>query len=166
MRPVITVPLVLLLAGCGGAAAPVATAPTPSPTPSPTPAVTATAPVTPEPQAPDVPHFDTPEEAMRYLADAWNAMDLVKVKHVTTSSARTQLEVMRHEATDLVLDRCTYDPYAKDYSCRFRHGFPAGYKGHDAKATYKQTDTPGTATLTVGPADRSGWYATYIESCG
>ena len=150
----IVLPVVLLLAGCGGSDAPVATAPTPTPT------------TTAEAQAAGVPHFDTPEAAMRYLADAWNAMDLVKVKHVTTSAARAQLDVMRHEATNLQLRRCTFRPTAGDYSCDFTHDFPTGYKGHDPEATYAQTDQPGTASFDVGPADRSGWYATLIESCG
>lgn len=160
MRPALLLPVVVMLAGCGGTDAPVRSAPTL------TPDATLAAPVSQEPQAPDVPHFDTPEAAMRYLAAAWNAMDIVKVKHVTTESARAALEVMRHEATDLVLKSCTYRPGGGDYSCTFTHGFPAGYRGHDASASYAQTDEPGTATLDVGPADRSGWYATYIVECG
>lgn len=164
MRPALALPVLVLLAACGGSPAPRVAGPAPSTTASPTPAPVATS--SPEPQPEGVPHFDTPEQAMRYLAAAWNAMDTVKLKHVTTRSARAALEVMRHEATNLQLDHCTLDRAEHDYDCTFTHDFPSGYRGHDPSSPYKQTDHPGTASFVVGPADRSGWYMTVLEDCG
>jgi hypothetical protein len=102
-------------------------------------------------------HFDTPEAAMVYLADAWNRGDIVSLKHVTDPEARGRLEEMHREATDLKLDHCTFTKARGDYECYFTHGFPVGYT----------SDGPiGTAEFTVGPADRPGWYMTYFVDCG
>ena len=148
--------LLVLVAACGtgsGTAAP--PSPSPSPTASPTPVV---------------PYFATPEAAMRYLAAAYNRHDLVALKHVTTPIAREALDNMRSEAIDLRLDHCTRNKDRNDYDCTFRHGFPAGYdpkaKHDDAGLGYAESTTPGTATFVVGPARRSGWYMTVLESCG
>ncbi len=107
---------------------------------------------------------------MTYLATAWNARDLVSLKHVTTPIAREALEAMRAEANDLQLVRCDRNTSRKDYECTFRHGFPAGYDPKaphdDAGLGYAEATTPGTATFVVGPAARSGWYMTVLISCG
>jgi hypothetical protein len=136
----------LLAAGCGGGTPRVSSlaAPTPTHTNTPVP-----------PKNPGV-HFDTPEAAMRYLANAWNHDDLTALKHVTDPSARGQLIGMKTEATNLTLDHCTKNA-GGDYECIFNHDYPKGYK---------TTKLHGTAEFTVGPADKPGWYMTYFESCG
>lgn len=103
-------------------------------------------------------HFDTPEESMRYLVGAYNAHDLVALKHVTTESARIDLEDMRSEAANLRFDHCTANTERGDYDCYFTHDYPPGYQGDHANN--------GTAGFTVGPADRPGWYMTVLEYCG
>lgn len=103
---------------------------------------------------------------MRYLATAWNKRDQVSLKHVTTQSARDALEVMRAEAVELRLSSCARNTDRQDYDCTFTHGFPAGYKGHPEDAGYARSADSGTATFVVGPASRSGWYMTVLESCG
>lgn len=148
--------LLALAAACSGQSASLqAPTATPTPTTSPT---------------PTVPYFATPEAAMRYLATAWNRHDLVALKHVTTQIAREALESMRTEAIDLQLVRCDRNTDRRDYDCTFRHGFPAGYDPKaphdDAGQGYAESTTPGTASFVVGPATRSGWYMTVLESCG
>jgi hypothetical protein len=148
-----TLPLLVLvlLAACGGGGASpqsqsvVFPSDEPIPTYSPTP-----------PPSSSV-HFETPESAMRYLADAWNRGDLTALKHVTDPEARARLQEMHREATDLKLDHCTYTKGRGDYECYFTHGFPVGYT-HE--------NPIGTAEFTVGPADRPGWYMTYFVDCG
>ncbi len=117
-------------------------------------------------RTPDIPYFSTPEAAMRYLADAWNRRDLVSLKHVTTPIGRESLEYMRQEAVDLRLTGCARNTDRRDYDCTFTHGFPVGYQGHPDDAGYAQSEESGTATFVVGPAIRSGWYMTVLESCG
>lgn len=139
----------LLSAGCGSSS------PAPSaggPTPTGTPTVSAAPAWTPDP----VPSFGTPEAAMRYLADAWNRLDLEALMHVTDPSAREELNAMHREATDLRLHRCLRQE-AGDYLCTFTHGFPPGYQ---------HRGTVGTAGFRVGPVRRSGWYMTVYEYCG
>ncbi|HUR12868.1 MAG TPA: hypothetical protein VM097_00095 [Mycobacteriales bacterium] len=154
MRRVLALVVLALAAACGSSSPETLSAPTPSvsPTGSPTPA--------------PIPSFTTPEAAMSYLADAWNRHDLVSLKRVTTPSAREALESMRVEAVNLQLDHCEYNKYRKDYGCSFTHDFPSGYSGRDHGIGYRQTDKPGTALFTVGPARRSGWYMTVLEECG
>ncbi|MHB8467483.1 MAG: hypothetical protein ACYDH6_00815 [Acidimicrobiales bacterium] len=105
-----------------------------------------------------LPHFDTPEAAMTYLAAAWNANDLVSLRHVTNPAARAQLDAMHSEAINLRLDHCTKRPEG-DYECTFRHDYPAA----------TPTTMPGgvgEAAFLVGPADTPGWYMTVFEHCG
>ena len=94
---------------------------------------------------------------MRYLADAWNRLDLEALMHVTDPSARGELIAMHREATDLRLDHCSPNEGLGDYECYFTHDYPKGYQGKTRN---------GTAEFTVGPARRSGWYMTAFESCG
>ena len=161
-RPaVLVIVAALVLTGCGGssddatlqapaAKPPASPSPSPSPFPSPSPSPT------PSPK-PTSPHFDSPEAAMRYLADAWNRRDIVKLKHVTDPKARAALDAMHREATNLQLDKCTFQTERRDYLCVFTHDYPA---------SYKTTKKHGTAGFTVGPADRPGWYMTVLEWCG
>jgi hypothetical protein len=105
-----------------------------------------------------VPHFGTPEEAMTYLAAAWNRGDMVNLDHVTNPSARTQLAAMHSEATDLRLSHCDRRPQG-DYVCVFDHSYPVG----------TATTLPGGvghAYFLVGPAMRPGWYMTFFQGCG
>ncbi len=116
--------------------------PAPAPTPAPVPAV---------------PHFATPEGAMRYLASAYNRIDMVALKHVTTPQGRAALYDMRAVAVNLQLVGCKANSARGDYDCTFSHDYPA--------ALHK----PGKgspAIFTVAPADRVGWYMTVLESCG
>jgi hypothetical protein len=103
------------------------------------------------------PHFDTPKAAMTYLAAAWNNNDLVSLMHVTNPAARAQLDAMHSEATNLRLDHCDQNP-AGDYTCYFKHDYPAGYIVPPGAA--------GEAIFLVGPADTPGWYMTVFKSCG
>ncbi|HEU0129720.1 MAG TPA: hypothetical protein VFQ85_01855 [Mycobacteriales bacterium] len=96
-------------------------------------------------------HFRTPEGAMRYLTRAYNARDLASLAHVTTPSARDMLVEMRKYAPDLRLTTCKADGGA--YTCEFSHAVP-------------HKTTRGSATLSVGPATRPGWYATVLVDCG
>jgi len=148
MRTAVALVAVLLAVGCGGESSPsTLSQPTTSPTPTHSPVPPTEAPV----------HFDRPEEAMRYLASAYNRHDLVELRHVTDPIARAALEDMRKEATNLQLDKCTFDDERRDYHCTFTHDYPAGYTGKSRH---------GTAGFTVGPADKPGWYMTVLEYCG
>ena len=106
------------------------------------------------------PHFDTPEAAMRYLADAWNRDDIVSLKHVTDPSARAQLAAMHDVAVNLRLDHCDKRVAEGDYECTFTHDFPP-----NASTTVPMEDDHGTAAFIVGPADKPGWYMTVFEYC-
>jgi len=106
------------------------------------------------------PHFDSPEAAMRYLAAAWNANDLVALRHVTDPGARQQLDDMHTEAIDLRLDRCEARQGLGDYTCYFDHEYPSSYPVENRRAD------GGQAVFLVGPADTPGWYMTVFESCG
>jgi hypothetical protein len=142
-----TLPLFVLclLAACGGGPSSTLLS-SPSPTGSPS--------ASPSPDP--IPSFATPQEAMIYLADAWNRLDIVSLKHVTDPAARSELDAMHREATNLRLDSCKHQP-AGDYECTFTHDFPPGYK---------HTQRVGKAAFLVGPARRSGWYMTVFEYCG
>src|SRR5205823_5611226 len=68
-----------------------------------------------------LPHFDTPEAAMRYLTDAWNRKDADALRHVTNPGARDELDAMHAEAVNLRLDECYPRPGHGDYECTFIH---------------------------------------------
>ena len=107
------------------------------------------------------PHFATPEEAMRYLADAWNRDDIVSLKHVTNPSARDELDAMHGVATNLRLKRCEHNPVG-DYTCYFAHDYPP----HPSTTMpLEHQGKTGEAVFLVGPADTPGWYMTVFESC-
>jgi hypothetical protein len=107
---------------------------------------------------PKPPHFATPEEAMRYLATAWNDRNTVALRHVTNPSAREQLDAMHSEAVNLRLTSCALQP-AGDYQCTFSHDYPAEY-AHPASEKH------GEAVFLVGPALTPGWYMTVFQHCG
>jgi hypothetical protein len=146
--------LPLLLVACGQTPAQVVqTAPTPVVFPSDKPIPT----YTPTPPPASSVHFDTPEAAMRYLAAAWNRGDITSLKHVTDPAARTELDNMHREATNLKLHHCTFTKGRGDYECYFTHDFPVGYKSETGH---------GTAEFTVGAADRPGGVKTNFVDCG
>jgi hypothetical protein len=108
------------------------------------------------------PHFATPEEAMRFLADAWNRDAIEALKHVTNPSARDQLNAMHGVAINLRLKHCDKNP-AGDYTCYFAHDYPP-----HASTTMREAHHPngeGEAVFLVGPADAPGWYMTVFERC-
>jgi hypothetical protein len=92
---------------------------------------------------------------MRYLAAAYNRDDLLALKKVTNSSARTALIAMRNEATNLTLTNCSRRA-SGDYVCQFRHDYPSRLhrSGH------------GHATFLAAPAGKPGWYMTVLIECG
>jgi hypothetical protein len=102
------------------------------------------------------PHFTTPQTAMRYLAAAFNAKNIVDLDHVTNPAARTQLNDMHSMATNLKLDYCNRRPEG-DYQCTFSHEYPSS-------DTTRGPD-PGHAVFLVGPASTPGWYMTVYVSC-
>src|SRR4051794_35545422 len=125
MKARLLVLLCLLAAACGGQSGTVTTVAAPatpsavaSPTPSPSPVPTAS----PIPPKDAGPHFETPEAAMRYLATAWNRMDMPALKHVTDPQARQLLIDMYREAADLKLDHCSPRKAFGDFECYFTHG--------------------------------------------
>jgi hypothetical protein len=126
------------------------------PLPAPAPATaTATATATTRPAPSTGPHFDTPQEAMRYLAAAYNRNDVAALKKVTNASARAALISMRQEAVNLRLTSCSRRANG-DYVCLFRHDYPAGLHRHG----------DGHATFLAAPADKPGWYMTILINCG
>jgi predicted lipid-binding transport protein (Tim44 family) len=100
------------------------------------------------------PHFDTPQAAMIYLADAYNAGDLTALHHVTEPRAFSRLMSMRPDAINLRLKYCTPNPHG-DFTCYFRHDFPASEHktGH------------GQAVFIAAPALNPGWYMYQFQSC-
>jgi len=100
------------------------------------------------------PHFDTPQAAMIYLADAYNGGDLTALHHVTEPRAFNRLMSMRSDAINLRLKYCTPNPRG-DYTCYFRHDFPASEHktGH------------GQAVFIAAPALNPGWYMYQFQSC-
>jgi len=135
------------------AAAPAAAPASPA---SPAPTSPANAPASPSVAAPGYtgPHFDTPQAAMTYLADAYNAGDLTALHHVTEPRAFSRLMSMRSDALNLRLKYCTPNPRG-DYTCYFRHDFPASEHktGH------------GQAVFIAAPALNPGWYMYQFQSC-
>jgi hypothetical protein len=107
------------------------------------------------------PHFASPQDAMRFLADAWNRDDLVSLKHVTNPAARDELDAMHGVATNLQLKRCDKNPIG-DYTCFFAHDYPVR---PSTTAPLSHHGDRGEAVFLVGPADTPGWYMTVFESC-
>ena len=108
------------------------------------------------------PHFATPEDAMRFLAAAWNKRDTVNLKHVTDPGARDELDAMHGVAVNLRLNHCDKNVDKGDYTCYFDHDYPP----HASTTMPEHHDgTMGQAVFLVGPADTPGWYMTVFESC-
>jgi hypothetical protein len=101
------------------------------------------------------PHFDTPEDAMTYLASAWNRDDLADLCQVTNPNARLLLLEMHREAVHLRLSHCDKDSVGS-YGCVFDHDYP--------KKLHK--NGVGHTWVAVAAADIPGWYMTVYEGCG
>ena len=102
------------------------------------------------------PHFATPEQAMTYLASAWNRRDFARECQVTDPEGRLQLELMRHEAVNLSLMRCE-DLGDGLYGCTFRHDYPPRMHKRSGR---------GRAYMYVAAALNPGWYVTGKVGCG
>jgi hypothetical protein len=126
-----------------------------------------------------VPHFDTPDAAMRYLVAAYNAHDLTAEKHVTTPDARTQLESERQWVNTFSFDNCQVDGTQGDYVCVFDMASmvptPSASAAADTATDGTATDSTGSTgaatemgeiTVIVAPALRPGWYMYASEGCG
>jgi hypothetical protein len=131
---------------------PAAAAGTPAAAPAPAPTSSAS----PSASAPGYtgPHFATPQAAMNYLADAYNAGDLTALHHVTEPRAFSRLMSMRADAINLRLKYCAPNPRG-DYTCYFRHDFP----GSEHKTGH------GQAVFIAAPALNPGWYMYQFQSC-
>ena len=151
------------------AASPSDPAPSTTATPSPT------APVVVPADAALAPHFATPDAAMRYLVDAYNAHDLTAEMHVTTPDSRTALETERQWVQTFSFHSCTPNAGAGDFSCRF--DMTSMVPGLAIPSASVATDTAGDAlgntpagmneiTVLVAPATRPGWYVYYNMGCG
>jgi hypothetical protein len=101
------------------------------------------------------PHFATPQQAMTYLAAAYNGDNVTELHYVTTPVAFGNLMTMRSTAINLHLSYCKLSP-AGDYICYFRHDYPARLhrNGH------------GQAIFIAGPALDPGWYMARFADCG
>jgi len=100
-------------------------------------------------------HFDTPQAAMTYLADAWNRNDLAALCQVTNPNSRMLLNDMHQEAVNLQLKSCQRMDVGL-YACTFTHDYPKHLhaKGH------------GKTWLEVAAADNPGWYLLDYVGCG
>jgi hypothetical protein len=116
---------------------------------------TATAPTTQPAPRPVSLHFDTPQQAMRYLAAAYNRGDAAALKKVTNGTARAALLEMRQEAVNLHLDSCSRRA-SGDYVCQFHHDYPARLHRRGL----------GHATFLAAPVANRGWYMTVLIACG
>jgi hypothetical protein len=105
-----------------------------------------------------MPHFDTPEAAMVYLAAAWNSSDLTELDQVTSPEGRQALDYMSKELVNLQLDHCTARPGMGDYICYFDHDPLPGVAPGQPGARQAQ--------FVVAPALDPGWYMTVVEVCG
>ncbi len=109
------------------------------------------------------PHFGSPDDAMVYLAAAWNSGNVQEVDYVTDPAGRQQMDSMASLMTNLRFDRCSQNP-AGDYTCYFTHDIAAS----DSSTTYPNPMNypPGEAVFTVAPAVAPGWYLTDVIHCG
>jgi hypothetical protein len=101
------------------------------------------------------PHFDTPQQAMIYLAAAYNSDNITDLHYLTTPAAFSDLMRMRATAVNLHLSYCQRNPRG-DYTCYFRHDYPASANqtGH------------GQAIFIAAPAVDPGWYMFRFSDCG
>ena len=109
------------------------------------------------------PHFDTPQAAMTYLANAWNAGNVQEIDYVTDPNGRQELDSMASVMVNLRIEECSPNP-SGDYTCYFMHDI----KPSTSPTTYPNPMNypPGEAVFTVAPAETPGWYLTNVIHCG
>lgn len=109
------------------------------------------------------PHFDTPQAAMAYLANAWNAGNVEQIDYVTDPTGREQLDSMANMLVNLRFERCAANP-GGDYTCFFSHDIVPS----SSPTTYPNPMNypPGEAVFTAAPAATPGWYLTEVIHCG
>ena len=122
-----------------------------------------TVPVNPVCSAAGAPDFDTPQEAMTYLASAWNTDNVEGIDYVTDPAGRQEMDSMASLMVNLQFKHCTENP-AGDYTCYFSHNIAPS----TSPTTYPNPDNfpPGEAVFTVAPAGAPGWYLTNVIHCG
>lgn len=174
-----------LVAGCGSGATPdagatstiarssaaVSSSPSPSPSPSRSPSPSSKKPTAAV--SPALPHFATPQEAGRYLAEKWNAKDAAAMHHITNGDSRAALDDMRSFATRLTLDMCTKND-DHTFTCEFTHGFLPGKSDPDSVPTDATHDGPaatsdphhGRTALKAVAVAKTGWYFNVFLYCG
>jgi hypothetical protein len=102
------------------------------------------------------PHFATPQEAMTYMATAYDSDDTADLHAVTDSQAFTALLSMRPSDTDLQLESCTARATG-DYVCSVRYDYVHGQQNSESKV----------AMIIAAPALSPGWYMyKFISGCG
>ena len=128
-----------------------------------TPGASATVPVSSVCSAVGSPHFATPDDAMAYLAAAWNSGNVQKIDYVTDPAGRQQMDSMAAQMVNLRFGHCSQNP-AGDYTCYFTHDIAASA----SSTTYPNpmNYAPGEAVFTVAPAAAPGWYLTEVIHCG
>jgi len=122
--------------------------------------------VTVVPPTRGVPHFATPEAAMRYLAAAYNSGDETAIRHVTTPDSRTQFEAERQWVQTFRFRECTANGApAWDYNCvlDITANVPGVSPNIDATTGLVVMDE---VALLVAPAARTGYYVEANEGCG
>jgi hypothetical protein len=142
------------------ASIPTTTAPCPL---SATPGTANTVPIGETCSAVGAPHFATPQQAMTYLAAAWNTDDVQEIDYVTDPEGRAQLDSMASLMVDLRFTSCSENPTG-DYTCYFSHRITPS----TSPTTYPNPMgyPPGEAVFTVAPATGPGWYLTLVIHCG
>jgi hypothetical protein len=109
------------------------------------------------------PHFDTPQDAMTYLAQAWNTGNVQEIDYVTNPAGRAQMDSMASLMINLQFKSCSQNP-AGDYTCYFTHNIAPS----TSPTTFPNPMNypPGEAVFTVAPAEAPGWYLTNVIHCG
>jgi hypothetical protein len=102
------------------------------------------------------PHFGTPQEAMAYMATAYDSDDTADLHAVTDPQGFTALLSMRSSDIDLQLESCTAR-VTGDYVCSLRYDYVHGQQNSESRV----------AMLIAAPALNPGWYMyQFISGCG
>ena len=159
--PLQDVPVVEVAPASTPAVAPTASTPPSATTPPSVPSPSA-APV----DAGAIPHFTTPDDAMRYLVAAYNSHDIAAEMHVTTPESRAALETERQWVNTFSFHSCTVNPGGGDYSCQFDMVSKVKTTDEGTDSFGDDVQQMGEITVLVAPAQRPGWYMYYNEGCG
>lgn len=131
-----------------------------------TPPSASASPVASTPPSASAPHFTTPDDAMRYLAAAYNSGDEVAIRHLTTPDSRTQFESERQWVQTFRFRDCTANGAPTwDYNCilDITANVPGVSPNIDATTGLVVMDE---VALLVAPAARTGYYVEANEGCG